>query len=70
MLLFIRIIRPIIHIRFGKLRADRIGHYLPDYYLGHCENKSKSLTTTELKKLQTKTFYSRLKNKQNIRYPN
>ena len=39
LVLLIRLLRPLIHIRFGKLRADRIGHYVYEYALmiaGRC----------------------------------
>ena len=32
-IMFIRLLKPLIWIRFGKLRADRIGHYVYEYAL-------------------------------------
>ena len=46
--LIVRLMRPLIHIRFGKLRADRIGHYVYEYALMIAESELNNNKTIDL----------------------
>ena len=47
-ILLVRLIRPLVHIRFGKLRSDRIGHYVYDYALMIAESELNNNKTIDL----------------------
>ena len=48
LVLLVRLLRPLIHIRFGKLRADRIGHYVYEYALMVAEGEIINQNTIDL----------------------
>ena len=47
-ILIVRLLRPFIWIRFGKLRADRIGHYVYEYALTIAESELSNNKTIDL----------------------
>lgn len=57
-LLIVKILSPIIFIRFGKIRSDRIGHFIPDACLIYYEKKESDFPSLDLYCLSNKPVNS------------